>query len=343
MKSTEQDQVLEVNKKNNYSLKSILESTWVIGLVVLLILLVSISTMFFYKNQQGTIFPTKESFSDVPSEIIFASDADQKENKSDRDAWGQTGDFFGGILNPIISLGALILLFWNVLLTKAELKETRNTLDRQLFESSFFNMITLHNNLVEDRRISPYELFDLSGMSHNNTFQNFIDNKDLKDISFFERRQVFGKIINYIVKNGDFEKILQKYEKFNNENNYILGHYFRNLYQILKILDLQNIGNTKKKRYANIFRAQLSSDELIILFINCLDDIVDNGEFRKLLVKFEILEHIPIKNMPYHAIYIQDIGDVPDKYLVQYSDHKSGKTAFGSNIAYSRYTSTPST
>lgn len=45
-----------------------------------------------------------------------------------REAWGQFGDFFGGVLNPVISAAAFYWLATSILLQKAELSETRDAL-----------------------------------------------------------------------------------------------------------------------------------------------------------------------------------------------------------------------
>ncbi|MBK8344630.1 MAG: hypothetical protein IPL12_15845 [Bacteroidetes bacterium] len=43
-----------------------------------------------------------------------------------------------------------------------------------------------------------------------------------------------------------------------------MGHYFRNLYHIIKYIDNSNIEN--KRTYTNFVRAQLSSHELALIF-----------------------------------------------------------------------------
>ncbi|WP_274803885.1 putative phage abortive infection protein [Pseudoalteromonas rhizosphaerae] len=49
-----------------------------------------------------------------------------------------------------------------------------------------------------------------------------------------------------------------------------------------------------QKKYSNILRAQLSNQELSLLLLNCLCPHVDNGQFRKLVIHFELLEHLDI-------------------------------------------------
>lgn len=56
-----------------------------------------------------------------------------------RDHWGQFGDFVGGILNPIVSIGALFGIWYAVALQKRELQATKNALEQQATESDTAN------------------------------------------------------------------------------------------------------------------------------------------------------------------------------------------------------------
>ncbi|CAM4403989.1 hypothetical protein [Bordetella pseudohinzii] len=67
---------------------------------------------------------------------------------SDTDAWGQFGDYFGGILNPLLSFIALICLIQSLTLQnqanadlRAELKQTKQHEKLRSFNLLFFNII----------------------------------------------------------------------------------------------------------------------------------------------------------------------------------------------------------
>lgn len=63
---------------------------------------------------------------------------------------GAFGDFFGGILNPLIGLVGIILIYKTFQFTKEELKTTLETVEKQ-------------NKLIEDKNLEDqiYKLFDL--------------------------------------------------------------------------------------------------------------------------------------------------------------------------------------
>lgn len=50
--------------------------------------------------------------------------------------WGAFGDYFGGLLNPVVALAALALLAYSISLQKAELKEARDALKAQAHSSN---------------------------------------------------------------------------------------------------------------------------------------------------------------------------------------------------------------
>lgn len=64
-------------------------------------------------------------------------------------AWGQLGDFIGGLLNPLISLFTLLIaaLVWK--LQKLELAETREAIKDQTFDQFFMSVLASHRAMSE--------------------------------------------------------------------------------------------------------------------------------------------------------------------------------------------------
>jgi hypothetical protein len=63
--------------------------------------------------------------------------------KQDIAFWGQTGDFFGGILNPFFTFLGLIFVLRTI-------QQNKETLDRASFEKNFFYLISLISKLKEE-------------------------------------------------------------------------------------------------------------------------------------------------------------------------------------------------
>lgn len=179
-----------------------------------------------------------------------------------RDELGQMGDYFGGLLNPVIAVTALILLYMNLIITQREFKETRKLVDQQLrtqikqrFEDTFFSLLDQHNALLNVARKSNYKF-------------------DWTDVSSPERAR--RKLWNDV-----------------DEKNYEVKVYFRFLYQILKFIDSSGIDD--KKTYSNLVRSFIDSDtgELILINALCFDG-EGFEDFKVFFEKYAFLEHVQI-------------------------------------------------
>jgi hypothetical protein len=240
----------------------------------------------------------------------------------------QFGDLVGGVIGSIWALAGVILFYIalkeqridfqtnrEVLNTQAEalkqqiiefelqrqeLIETRKiyqiqseTLRIQQFESTFFNLINLHHQIV-----------------------NTIDLKSSRGIGFVKRspldmgspsteittgRDCFVKFTQglknvYDKKKKDIKSHIEELELINDSYlNYYelhqsdLGHYFRNLYHIVKFIKNTDIEN--KNTYIGLVRAQLSNDELVMLFYNCISDY-GSEKFLPMAVEFRLFKNL---------------------------------------------------
>jgi hypothetical protein len=85
---------------------------------------------------------------------------------------GPVGDFIGGSTMAFFNLASVGLLVATLLIQKRELKETQkeykvtnDTMKKQQFESTFFNMVNLHHNILKeidlDGRVGRFVIKDL--------------------------------------------------------------------------------------------------------------------------------------------------------------------------------------
>lgn len=65
------------------------------------------------------------------------------------------------------------------------------------------------------------------------------------------------------------------------------NHYFRNVSQILKLID----GETEKIKYAAILKAQLSDAEISLLFYHCFWN--EDDSFKKLAISMKLFDNLP--------------------------------------------------
>lgn len=77
--------------------------------------------------------------------------------------WGAFGDYFGGILNPIIGLCAFLALLFTIKIQSSELRKTTKTLEsqallweKQNFESTFFSLLDILRKSLSDFNLNEY-------------------------------------------------------------------------------------------------------------------------------------------------------------------------------------------
>jgi hypothetical protein len=221
------------------------------------------------------------------------------------DVIGVFGDFFGGVLNPLLTFLTFFCLIVTVVIQRHELslarteyKKTAEALSTQAVENTFFSILDLHHKIVDNLKLDTAALWP--NYANRDNSRNRDRKGNIPEVKkLFSGREVFEEIINYLsLHSSSSEKIVERYKSIQDEHNHVLGHYFRNLYQALKVIhnyDNKILDNSQKKKYASILRAQLSTKELILIFINGLDGICDNGKFRNLLIEYAMLEHLPLR------------------------------------------------
>lgn len=214
---------------------------------------------------------------------------------ADHGRWGAMGDFFGGTLNPIFGFIGLFALLLTIAIQNKELSnstrelrtsaralnEQSSSLKIQNFENTFFQLLGLHNNIVSDMFVGEADSAD-KGLNGRDCFKIIYDYFEI----YYKRKNKYAED-----KNNYLAIIEEAYDEFFISQQADIGHYFRNLYTIVKFVDNSEVEN--KKQYVSILRAQLSSYELSLLFYNCLWS-VGRKKFKALIERYELLENMNI-------------------------------------------------
>ncbi|EPC4025520.1 putative phage abortive infection protein [Aeromonas salmonicida] len=205
---------------------------------------------------------------------------------------GVFGDSYGA-LNTLFSALAFTGIIASIYFQREELKATREelkatrdemknqgeqfeaqtkALDLQVFENTFFNMLKLHNDIIESLSIRMGNSVEYKGRH-----------------GFKLLCQGYS---NFRLDSGNALECIPAYNIYYIRNEVYLGHYFRILYQIVSLVDNSVLDEGKKRKYIDILRAQFSVYELILLIIHALSK--HGGESYKCLVeKYCLLEYMP--------------------------------------------------
>lgn len=214
---------------------------------------------------------------------------------------GSMGDFIGGVLNPILTflsftgvLISILLQRFDFSLSRTELQRSADALesqissiDAQIFEASFFQMISSFNSIVQS--------IDLTNKENG----GITSGRDCFRVFYTRLNKIYRENLKKSEGKHSLESVLNlSYYQFWKEHNLELGHYFRTLYNIFRFID----ENPKRRPYhSKLLRAQLSDQELLLLFYNCTSK--HGGNFVKYAVKYEIFDNLPtVRLLDYNHI-----------------------------------------
>jgi hypothetical protein len=158
---------------------------------------------------------------------------------------------------------------------RQQFEAQQESIKRQGFESSFFQLLNLHNQLTAALRFRAYPQNPFScGKDCFQVLKDVFKGEYIKRTSF--------------VPENDLGHIKGAYQTFHQGAQAVTASYFRNLYHIVKFIKTSEIRD--KRRYTSLVRAQLSAYELALLFYNGLS--VFGEGFKPLIEEFGLLEHL---------------------------------------------------
>lgn len=155
---------------------------------------------------------------------------------------------------------------------KQQLERQNHTLKSQSFENTFFQMMSLHLGLVSTLQAQR------SGSQ--------IRGRDSFDAIWQGLRTELGRLDPNRMKSVG--EVSRQYSQVYKDSRQPTGHYFRSLYNIVKFIDRSDVN--EKDVYTNLVRAQLSRDELLLLFYNCLSE--EGSKFKPFVEKYRLLKHL---------------------------------------------------
>jgi len=221
---------------------------------------------------------------------------------------------FGDIFNALGSLFTALAfagLIVTIIIQRQDINDQNKISNIQNFENNFFRLLEQHHRIIDSfiiepkpnnkgdsiapypekrQKISQLEAFDFLAKDFKYRFEK------IKEIRFPADKSIQTVFV--------YAFLHHTYGKY----GYMLGHYFRNLYHIVKFIDDDKSLKTfeLKYKYAKILRAQLSAPEINLIAWNGLTNY---GEaFKPLIEKYRLLKNM---NFTYEMV---DLIWLTEKY-----------------------------
>jgi hypothetical protein len=242
----------------------------------------------------------------------------------------EIGEFVGGTAGSLWALAGLFFIYAafvgqqeELVYQRVELRSTRQALQlqrtdlaeqqclqneqarKQIFESMFFQLLRLHSDIVHRIRYEDVDVQFVDGtrpqsdrLSGREAFRSFYGRYDQ---SYRQWAKIITSRPDYAHASSDPKDVLrddledaivQSYDDFYVDVQSDLGHYFRNLYHMVKFVDSSSAEINERESYMSFIRAQLSSYELLLMFYKCLTDH-GRRNFKPLIEKYALLENMP--------------------------------------------------
>jgi hypothetical protein len=214
----------------------------------------------------------------------------------------QFGGFIAGVAGIFFTGTGTFLVFLTF-------EQQREQFKLSQFESSFFNLLSHLELLIENisgvvqwrnivdpsvygRKYFYFQIRELNDLIHKKT-EDALKNTESK----------YYKIAIHFMKDVDrdtlepfdyklFEEYIKElYEEFYKSRYSYLGHYFRFVYNVIKYVDESQLSYEYKKKYVGLIQAQMTSDELGLIFYNGIGKY-GNEKLFPLLEKYAFLSNI---------------------------------------------------
>jgi hypothetical protein len=195
---------------------------------------------------------------------------------------GQTGDIFGGV-NALFAAYAFVGVAVAAFFQHRTFQLVEEQQRQQSFEPMFFKL------LEWNRAIRPESI---QGSPLGNSMGQLV----------LRAREELGRIEYPDRVENAIHAIQLEYQNFYKVNEAALGPYMRTLYQVFKFIDGSGLPPAARIQYANIARASVDRDELVLLMMACAAP--QGTDFKLLVEKYGLLKHLPSEYRTFgHIMY----------------------------------------
>lgn len=212
------------------------------------------------------------------------------------------GDFLTGTVGVLFTLTTTLFLFITFREQRKQFDLSNQDQDQSRFETTYFNLLSMlddvRNNVNQDISLKLLSSESKSIYDYYNLLEKYYNEYPTKS-----NKPEFNNIMSEL-KNSSINSFVEMaegsiqdfFDSFIKENKCNIGYYFRYIYNTIKFVIDERGQYNDVSRYLNILQAQLSNEELALIFYDALSSYGrdKNGikRFKEILNTYQVLENI---------------------------------------------------
>ena len=208
------------------------------------------------------------------------------------EALGLSGDFLGGVLNPVLSFFSFLALLVTLRLQRRELTATMDELKKSTLAAEA--NVRLFTEQIEAQRQDAFEntFFSLLKL-FNSTFEN------INEYHPADGNQPAGSALQLLMQQARQQPDVEAARAVLMADHSEIDHFISILFEMLKFIDQKfpRASHSDQMFYANILKAIINQDgfEAVALFAATQEPQNPFFPFKKLIEKYELLQELDLR------------------------------------------------
>ena len=240
----------------------------------------------------GTAWMYGKAYWDFESNYqTWLTAANDGEGMSRAEALGLSGDFLGGVLNPILSFFSFLAVLVTLRLQRSELNATMEELKKSTLAAE--NNVRLFTEQIAAQRLDAFEntFFSLLKL-HNSTFETINEHHEA------EGDTPAGSILQRLMAQARSQDTLEAARAELMADHSEIDHFISILFEMLKFMDQKFPQDAHSDRmfYANILKAIINQDAFEAIAMYAATQAANHPffEFKQLIEKYELLQELDL-------------------------------------------------
>lgn len=198
------------------------------------------------------------------------------------------GEFLGGTVGTLFTLTATIFLFITFLEQRKQFESTQKSEFYTRFETTYFNMLSMLSKVQASINKSISESESNPDLHNVVDYYTNLQNKHKQEVERADIKDIHEALLQEELQIAEVLKAKQFYghyfERYVVTADCNLGFFYRYIYNIVSFVYSQaELKEAKdKEKYLNLLQAQLSDEELALIFYDAISKSGENKDGRQL-------------------------------------------------------------